>query len=293
MRKRFANEMHTPLSGLRLPDGTVTSGHRPERTLRLRNARMAKALDLSGKRVLDIGCAEGLHSLYMAESASEVIGIDHRKSAISRANAAQSKLGITNAQFMVGDVRDNDFFSTLGHFDLVVAWGLLHRISDPFQFFWLASRLSDALSIEFRTPVIPFMDKLSISYHSIDADMDLMNIERDGVPESAKRENSTGFWECTPGAVCSMAKKFGYKRFQTIGYRDNFRSGFTDGSVLCLKHVAKLILRTKGRTQLPLTRVHMLLQKKDGCITFAPPMSKEINLPSWDTSVRSLMKIKS
>lgn len=275
-----------PLSGLRLPDGTETKGDRPQRTLRVRNARMARAFDLSGKRVLDVGCAEGLHSLYMSESADEVIGIDHRKSVIGRANAAKNALNINNAHFMVGDLRDSAFFNELGHFDLVVAWGLLHRVSDPFQFFGLVSSLGDNLSLEWRTPVLPLMSRLSLAYHSVDPRMDPMNTGTESSADTAKIESTAGFWDCTPGAVRSMSKKVGFTDSQIVGYGESFRGAFTIGTALWLRHFAKIVSPRKVITQIPQARVHMLFHKDINKIKFTPPTSKDINLPRWDSAVQ-------
>ena len=50
--------------------------------------------NLSGKKVLDIGCGYGRHSLKIARMAAEVTGVDISRNSIDLANPAANKIGI-------------------------------------------------------------------------------------------------------------------------------------------------------------------------------------------------------
>lgn len=58
-------------------------------------------------RVLDVGCGFGLFGLYFAQThpGIELQGFDLSEKRIEMARTAQAKLGVTNAQFDVGDAR--------------------------------------------------------------------------------------------------------------------------------------------------------------------------------------------
>ena len=86
--------------------------------------------DLSGLRVLDIGCAEGFFS-FEAEKrgAREVIGIDSFPDSIRRFNMVKEARN-SNATAFLTNVYDLDP-SKLGTFDLVLCYGLLYHLKHP------------------------------------------------------------------------------------------------------------------------------------------------------------------
>ena len=127
MSERDSDWAAEPIPGLRFPNGEDSGNSRGKEPVRLRNVRVARSIDLSGMRVLDLGCGPGLYTLYMADSADEVVGIDHQQWRIAKAEATRRKLGYRNVSFEVADIREPDFFDRVGRFDLVVAWGFLHR----------------------------------------------------------------------------------------------------------------------------------------------------------------------
>lgn len=280
-----------PIAGLRRVTGELTKGNRPNRTLRHRNARVSRAFNLSGKRVLELGCAEGLHSLYMADSAREVFGVDHRASVIVRANANKEVVGATNVTFICGDVRDAALLSRLGHFDLVVAWGFLHRVTDLFSMLETFAPVTKAFSLEWRTPVLPLMSRFSLAYHSPAGEMlDPMNLKpprtRNGKADDEERvlekiEGDTGFWEPTPGAVRILLGRAGFPHARLLGYGEHLRS---EGRTIVRHWGGHLIRKLTGRCrhQLPLARVHMLFERNPGFIEMKDPLGDEIRLPEWE-----------
>lgn len=86
--------------------------------------------DLTGMRVLDIGCAEGFFS-FEAErrGAREVIGIDHFPDSIRRFNVVKTARQ-SNATAVLMNVYDLDP-RRLGTFDLVLFYGVFYHLKHP------------------------------------------------------------------------------------------------------------------------------------------------------------------
>lgn len=80
---------------------------------------------LDGKRVLDLACGEGGHSVQFAQKGAKVLGIEGRKLYMDRARFAAQAMG-QQIEFIQGDVRKLD--PQLGTFDVVVFSGILHHL---------------------------------------------------------------------------------------------------------------------------------------------------------------------
>ncbi len=271
--------------GLRLPTGEITPGKRHRRTLAMRNALVARGFELSGKRVLNVGCGEGLHSLYMAEFADEVVSIDHDEKRIVGAKATANALGIENTKFISADVRDPNIYEKLGRFDLAIAWGFLHRVSDIFSFLYQLEPLSDTLSFEWRTPVVPMMSMQCLAYHYPGGEsLDPMNVKRfSGKNHGNKKvEGETGFWEPTPGAVKAIMQRLRYRFNEILGYGDDL----VDESTVIARHWSKYLASTKSGQAKPIklstTRVHMISGKSEG---IRIKNKDDIRFPEWDIAL--------
>ncbi len=80
-----------------------------------------------GLRCLDLGAAEGIHSIGMAQrGAKEVVGIEGRQLYVDRASFIAKAKGLDNVRFQLGDVRKLP--PSLGQFDFVLCSGLLHHL---------------------------------------------------------------------------------------------------------------------------------------------------------------------
>jgi SAM-dependent methyltransferase len=279
------------IGGLKLPSGEVTKSKRSSRSLRRRNAVIACSFDLAGKRVLDVGCADGLHSLYMANTAREVWGIDHRDSEIQKGKATARALGITNVRFETGDIRDPDLFKDYGKFDLAIAWGFLHRIGDIFSLLYTLEPLADALSLEWRTPVFPMMSSLSLAYHPPGRRaLDPMNVNSVAdalgagkrIADGEKIEGDTAFWEPTPGAIKAIAGRLGYTSQTLIGYGENLMSEAEAIARGWNSHMEKVAAGKASIERLPRQRVHMLFERKPGSITLKNLKHGAQRIPEWD-----------
>ena len=109
-------------------------GIRPngDRTLAEQMLGLRPALDeCRGKRVLDLGCAEGSISIEFARAgASEVVGIE-----LLEAHLAVAKVqarDVPNMRFIQAHL--GDYIATLEsipEFDIVLALGIIHKLHDP------------------------------------------------------------------------------------------------------------------------------------------------------------------
>lgn len=91
-----------------------------------RPAILAMAGDVSGKRVLDVGCASGALSSLLVERGASVVGIDLNARLIERARA---RLG-DRAEFHVADISAPMPFLASASFDIVAASLVLHYLAD-------------------------------------------------------------------------------------------------------------------------------------------------------------------
>jgi tRNA (mo5U34)-methyltransferase len=113
---------------LELDAGLVTPGWNDPRTEKLPYFGLPE--DLTGKRVLDIGCSEGFFA-FEAErrGAKEVVAIDSMPESIRRFNLCRTALG-SRANAYLCNVYDLSP-RTLGTFDLVLFYGVFYHLRHP------------------------------------------------------------------------------------------------------------------------------------------------------------------
>jgi SAM-dependent methyltransferase len=83
--------------------------------------------------VLDIGCGPGTITTDLAAlmPRGHVTGLDRAPEVLAKARETAAKRGVTNIDFVVGDVQNLQFAD--GSFDLVHAHQVLQHVSDPVQ----------------------------------------------------------------------------------------------------------------------------------------------------------------
>lgn len=93
-----------------------------------RQARlMQQHLDFANKRVLELGCRDGRHSILAAEmGASECLAVDARSAAFPHHDVAHPQV-----HYLCADVRLMDLRAH-GSFDAILCFGLLYHLPDPF-----------------------------------------------------------------------------------------------------------------------------------------------------------------
>lgn len=81
---------------------------------------------LQGKRVLDLACGEGGHSIQFAKRGASVLGVEGRKLYVDRARFAAQATGQKDIEIVQGDVRKLP--AETAEFDITVFSGILHHL---------------------------------------------------------------------------------------------------------------------------------------------------------------------
>ena len=87
-------------------------------------------INITGKKVLDVGCGVGTLSLFFAQQKARfVVGVDVSNRAISIADQARLSLGYKNVIF-----RNSELKSTIGTFDIVLCSEVIEHIPNDLAF---------------------------------------------------------------------------------------------------------------------------------------------------------------
>lgn len=73
------------------------------------------------KRVLDVGCGTGYHTLRTARFCQEIVGLDVSAESVELARKEAKELGLSNVSFVCSDINYNNFPDQV--FDCVIAYG--------------------------------------------------------------------------------------------------------------------------------------------------------------------------
>jgi len=97
---------------------------------------MLGLVDLTGRSFLDIGCGSGLFSLAaMRLGAAKVFSFDFDPHSVACAEELKRRYfdGDRGWNIQRGSVLDSEFLSSLGQFDNVYSWGVLHHTGNMWQ----------------------------------------------------------------------------------------------------------------------------------------------------------------
>lgn len=98
---------------------------------------------IDGKNVVDAGSGSGLHSLCMFRlGAGKIVSFDYDQESVNTTRSLWKKCGCpTTWEVRQGSVLDDVFISSLGTYDVVYSWGVLHHTGDMWQAMDNACRL--------------------------------------------------------------------------------------------------------------------------------------------------------
>lgn len=95
-------------------------------------ASLRKMLDvetLAGRRFIDIGSGSGLFSLAAHQLGAEVVSFDYDPSSVGCTLEMRDRYAKDSDRWTImhGSALDRDFLATLGTYDVVYSWGVLHH----------------------------------------------------------------------------------------------------------------------------------------------------------------------
>lgn len=94
--------------------------------------KMLQVEDLEGKRFLDVGSGSGLFSLAAKRLGAQVFSFDYDQDSVNCTQELKRKYFPDDDTWKVeqGSVLDANYMSSLGKFDVVYSWGVLHHTGD-------------------------------------------------------------------------------------------------------------------------------------------------------------------
>lgn len=97
--------------------------------------------DLTGLRLLDIGCGSGLSGLAARRMGARVVGFDYDPDSVAAAEGLRARFAPDAADWRIerGSALDAAYMASLGRFDVVYSWGVLHHTGDMARAFELAA----------------------------------------------------------------------------------------------------------------------------------------------------------
>ena len=85
--------------------------------------------NIKDKTVIDIGCGSGIHSLsFLRLKAASVFSFDYDEKSVDASKMLQKKYGNqANWEIVQASILDKRFIDSLGRYDIVYSWGVLHH----------------------------------------------------------------------------------------------------------------------------------------------------------------------
>jgi 2-polyprenyl-6-hydroxyphenyl methylase/3-demethylubiquinone-9 3-methyltransferase len=96
---------------------------------------MLEVRDLAGKSFLDIGSGSGLFSLAARRLGARVHSLDYDPSSVACTTELRRRFFNGDASWVVqeGSALDEEYVRSLGSFDIVYSWGVLHHTGDMWR----------------------------------------------------------------------------------------------------------------------------------------------------------------
>ncbi|NLP02906.1 MAG: TIGR04290 family methyltransferase [Fibrobacter sp.] len=199
---------------LHLPDGSMTAPDHPLGDFPSYKWKEISPFlpDISGWKVLDIGCNAGFYSFELAKMGAIVRGIDIDQHYLDQASWAASQYGLQNI-IEFKNMQVYDLAGTDEKYDLVWYMGVFYHLRYPFLSLDIVSRITSKMMV-FQTLTLPgtetYLERKNIELF----EREVMNQE--GWPRMAFIEHSladdpTNWWAPNHCAVMAMLRATGFR----------------------------------------------------------------------------------
>lgn len=242
-----------------------------------------QGLGIRDKRVLDVGCAEGMFSFYMAAEGARVTGLEVNEARLKKAEFVKQILGISEVNFRRFDAESSQAWHDIeADFDVAFCFSLMHRVSDPFNLLAEVSKRCKTLVLEWKAPEGLFSDDFSIAIHETEGRLDPRNIkQRESLisPESIMDSGlERPYWTMSPGALKQILFDFGFNHFKLVRITRTNRVAVTYAYL----HLLYLSLFNRGHKPFSWRRTRRLLMICDKTDSISIEIPKKLKRQIWD-----------
>lgn len=219
---------------------------------------LASSLKVDGLRVLDFGCGPGVLSALLSNRAREVVGVDHWPERIESARRLARNKNIKNIRFECLDARNVAAIQALGQFDVVICWGVLHRIADHVSLLHLLARLAPVICLEWHAPLFPFASKFRLGYFPRSSTLDKANLLGE---TNEKDQGDSKFWCPSIGAVQEILSQASFTELHLIGIGERLRGELFGTARACLGALKRIVCNS-SLSKVPVARVYVTYTKE-------------------------------
>jgi SAM-dependent methyltransferase len=91
--------------------------------------KLLQVESLEGKSFIDVGCGSGLFSLAARNLGAKVLSFDFDVFSVETTQLLKDKYYVNDENWTIeqGSVLDRQYINSLGHYDVVYSWGVLHH----------------------------------------------------------------------------------------------------------------------------------------------------------------------
>src|SRR5947209_5790143 len=199
---------------LHLPDGRQTAPDHPLGdfpTFKWEQLAAALPEDMSGMRVLDIGCNAGFYSIALALRGANVLGIDVDEHYLRQAEWARERFGISAERMSLRRMQVYDLARLADSFDVVLFLGVLYHLRYPLLALDIvAARVRELLVLQILT--MPGEEVLEAPADMSLAERELMVASgwpRMAFIEHRLEDDATNWWAPNRACVEAMLRSAG------------------------------------------------------------------------------------
>ncbi|MDT0643922.1 TIGR04290 family methyltransferase [Zunongwangia sp. F363] len=208
-------ELEPWFHNIHLPDGNQTAdnhflGDFP--AFKWKNIKDSIPQDLTGWKVLDIGCNAGFYSIELAKRGAEVTGIDLDEHYLKQARWTAKQFGLED-KITFKQMQVYDFAHSEEQFDLVWFMGVFYHLRYPMLAMDILSQKTTKMMV-FQTLSLPGKEEMEIPEDVEFHKREIM--KEDGWPKMAFIENKlagdpTNWWAPNHQGILSMLESCGFK----------------------------------------------------------------------------------